>query len=448
MAAPNKSVLKVVSLNCRGLVSSLRDVQLLCDQYDVVFLQETWLAKQNLDFLNTISKRHYSYGICSVDYEQKIYSGRPFGGTAILWNKQLKASSLCDIDESIIGLTVDLDGSTMTLVNVYLPYCCEANTDKYLEYLGNLSVICENHQNPNLCILGDFNASSTNMFGSIFKSFCQDQNLILSDDILLPNGTFTYVSEAHGSCSWIDHCVSSSATHKSINKIEVLHNFITSDHRPLSVFFNCNMMSKRDITEPDIPVSNSVKWEKVSQQQKADYSEICKIKLTSINPPLEVLQCTDASCCDQSHLKQIDDLYASVVAALMEASNEAFTPHPQTTSFVPLAGWNRLLKDSHSTARVAYLLWKNNGKPKNGELYDDMVSKRKKFKYELRHCKKRKEQLSADALAEALHADSSPKSFWQKLKSSRKLNSLPALVGGVTGVQKLLRCGKITSAAY
>ena len=49
----------------------------------------------------------------------------------------------------------------MSFINVYLPCCCESNTDKYLEYLGKLSELCEDIQQPNTCIVGDFNASCT-----------------------------------------------------------------------------------------------------------------------------------------------------------------------------------------------------------------------------------------------------------------------------------------------
>ena len=44
----------IVSFNCRGLPSSLLKIQELCKSHDVVLLQETWLAKQQLHTLNSI----------------------------------------------------------------------------------------------------------------------------------------------------------------------------------------------------------------------------------------------------------------------------------------------------------------------------------------------------------------------------------------------------------
>ena len=73
-----------------GLSSSLADIQTLSNAFDIIFLQETWLAKQNLGKLNYIADTHLAYGNYSVDFEDGILTGRPFGGTAVLWNKSLK----------------------------------------------------------------------------------------------------------------------------------------------------------------------------------------------------------------------------------------------------------------------------------------------------------------------------------------------------------------------
>jgi len=40
--------------------------------------------------------------------------------------------------------------------------------------------------------------------------------MTLSDDIMLPADSFTYVSDSHRSCSWLDQYVSSTSAHDSI----------------------------------------------------------------------------------------------------------------------------------------------------------------------------------------------------------------------------------------
>ena len=82
-------------------------------------------------------------------------------------------------------------------------------------------------------ILGDFNASAANAFGLILKEFCGENDLILSDEVMLPQNSFTYVSEINGCKSWIDHCVTSFSAHQSITNMKILHEFIISDHKPI-----------------------------------------------------------------------------------------------------------------------------------------------------------------------------------------------------------------------
>ena len=89
LMAGSNLLLNVVSYNCHGLKSSLPDVLELCKQFEVVCLQETWLPKQNLDLLSSISSDHYAVGLSDCNYESQIIKGRPYGGCAILYHKSL-----------------------------------------------------------------------------------------------------------------------------------------------------------------------------------------------------------------------------------------------------------------------------------------------------------------------------------------------------------------------
>ena len=130
-----------------------------------IFLQETWLAKQTLDKLTDISDNHFACGIAE-DYTKGITSGRPYGGTAILWNKKLNAKIFMNQDQSIIGREVCLGSSSLNFLNVYMPYyCCDSNYDEYINYLCKISTFCDETDSPNVLIVGDFNACPNNNFG-------------------------------------------------------------------------------------------------------------------------------------------------------------------------------------------------------------------------------------------------------------------------------------------
>ena len=94
--------------------------------------------------------------------------------------------------------------------------------------------------------------------------------------------------------------MSSCAAQNSITKIEVLHNFITFDHHPLSITFNCKFFTRIAVDEP-IPDYFNVKWSKVSQTNKANYHEATKHYLNNNVFPFDVIKCNDAHCYDHKN---------------------------------------------------------------------------------------------------------------------------------------------------
>ena len=157
--------LSVVSYNCRGFNSSMPDVYELLQNYQTVFLQDTWLAKLQLDKLSTICPNHYTDGRADFDFGDGIFLGRGHGGTAIYWSKDIKASTFSNCDGSIIGLRVSLANSDLCLVNVYLPCCCPNNTDDFLEYLGKIKSLCDDLQCPNICFMGTLMPAPVTLLG-------------------------------------------------------------------------------------------------------------------------------------------------------------------------------------------------------------------------------------------------------------------------------------------
>ena len=48
-------MLEVITYNCQGLKNSLQDVSKLCQYYDFIFLQETWLFNFELHMLSSVT---------------------------------------------------------------------------------------------------------------------------------------------------------------------------------------------------------------------------------------------------------------------------------------------------------------------------------------------------------------------------------------------------------
>ena len=78
-------------------------IQELCKSHDVILLQKTWLAKQQLHSLNSIHDDFLFVGTSCMDLEDGVMTGRPHGDTAVLWRKALTAYPVSNVDKSIVG---------------------------------------------------------------------------------------------------------------------------------------------------------------------------------------------------------------------------------------------------------------------------------------------------------------------------------------------------------
>eukprot|EP00918_Siedleckia_nematoides_P057133 GHVU01124629.1.p1 GENE.GHVU01124629.1~~GHVU01124629.1.p1 ORF type:complete len:121 (+),score=10.76 GHVU01124629.1:310-672(+) len=104
-------------------------------------------------------------------------------------------------------------------------------------------------------------------------------------------------------------------------------------------------------------------------------------------------------------------------------------------------GWNDICKDVHSKARDAFLMWRNNGSPKYGPIFDIMKQSRALFKLTLRQCKSNKNNVIADTLAKRYLLKDS-KAFWSIIQKECNNNTKVCAntINNVTGKENI--CNK------
>ena len=282
-------MIQICSFNCNSLKNSLTEVSELCSRYDLIFLQEIWLGKFELSSLNSIHNDFWGLGVTAFDSSNALLKGRPYGGIAILWRKTLQPSiSVKAINERIMQINVTTDIGLVSLLNVYLPtdYRDMDSLDEFGMCIGQLAAVLDDIS-CSTCyygIIGDCNANS---YGSKFytelSAFCIDQGLVISDVILLESGTsnvYTFVSAAHGSTSWIDHCLSSSPLHARIQSISVLCDITVSDHMPLVIELQLQPTAVvAPIPEPPRPPKLS--WKSASVRSITAYNDLILQHLVS-----------------------------------------------------------------------------------------------------------------------------------------------------------------------
>jgi len=437
--------LRVVSFNCKNAKTSLVEIYALCNSNDVILLQETWLARSEIDVLRSLHPDFCADGVSAFD-DSALLVGRPHGGVAVMWRSTLTAHvSVLKIEREkrIMGICIDCGNAPYLFLNVYFP--CDNSTDvNYDEFMNILScaiTTVDDHPSLVAYIVGDMNACTRrpSVFGRELRSTCDDNGLVISDVQLLGDDTFTFFSEAHQTVSWLDHCLSTPLAHQRITAMEVRYDVLSSDHFPLAM---TDSLPMAPASEPAMRPSNldlsapSPCWDRASDQDRQLYSACTENELLAITLPTDALACTDVCCTDPLHRRALDNLNKDITNALLMAAQHAI-PSRRRGSHRTVPGWNELVRDYHAAARLAFLVWVRDGKPRHGPTHQEMHSTRLRFKYALRECKRREDSIRADKLANDL-LDKDCVTFWRDVKTQQSSKApLPPSIDGNTGCEAI-----------
>lgn len=95
--------------------------------------------------------------------------------------------------------------------SVYMPTNIEDNLNEFMKCLAQVSAIIESNHVECAIVLGDFNAHPGTLFGKELLDYCREQSLQCLDLDKLESNTYTFVSDAHETCRWLDHCIVTAA---------------------------------------------------------------------------------------------------------------------------------------------------------------------------------------------------------------------------------------------
>ena len=436
-------MIQICTYNCNSLKNSLLEVRRLCDSNDIIYLQETWLAKFELFMLNQIHDDFIGLGVSAFDSSSALLSGRPYGGIAILWKKSLQGSVKAKvISDRIMVMDIATNLGVICLYNVYLPtdYRNTDSHDQFCLVLGQLSCSVElSCMRTNFVgILGDFNA---NAYGSPFYlelvEYCSENGFVISDVEILgsSSSTYTYISAAHGTTSWLDHCICSFSLHSAIQSVCINYDGYSSDHLPLIVSFASQPMLQI-LEETVCSSSPKLCWTSATREQVVMYNEVIREKISLFEESVvdEISTECGIDCVNESHIDTLSFCYKGFIEALRFSGNLCLAGRSNRTNNAKfIRGWNESVKLKHGVARHAFLLWKSCGSPKEGRIAMQMRQTRLAFKYALRKCKREQLKHEAGRLAASLF-NKQYDHFWVLVK--RRLGAgtpLPPSVGNVSG---------------
>ncbi|KAM3619481.1 uncharacterized protein V6R79_009005 [Siganus canaliculatus] len=184
--------INVQSYNCRSLRlgQSAADkarrivVDRLLEHCDILCLQETFLAKQDLEGLNSISDNFHGVGESTTDLSLGLKRGRSPGGVAIMWNKKLdSAINVIRLDvDWCIAVQLTQHDKDFIILNIYTPYECQLNEDNYVNKLAFISSYLQKECFTNIFIVGDMNADISDK--SKGTAFFRASTLIVPEELV------------------------------------------------------------------------------------------------------------------------------------------------------------------------------------------------------------------------------------------------------------------------
>ena len=386
-------MIKVASYNCNSIRCNIENVKDLLKRNDIVALQELMLLEDDLGYLSGIDSNMSHTAFVRDNIENGINTGRPSKGVALFWNKSFTSIVPLKINEWLIGIIFESAIGRTLILNVYLPYD-NGSTDSIDNYRSSLAIIesvLDDQTVNNVCILGDFNADpQKGRFWSELLFLINNYNLI-PDINYLSNDSFTYLSPAHNTTSWLDHILCSQNLCNYVSEISINYDLSLYDHFPVEISFNVDLEINKNKRIVDI--ESFIDWDRLSDVDKDSYR--CNLDRLIGSLPLD--PCFDCNGCDdQQHKDNLSNIYQSLTDILLNSSDEFSI---RRKSFKAVPGWNAQVKELYKKASLKFLTWKNLGKPSYGLALDEMKESRNEFKNAFRVCKNDKNRIINEKIA-------------------------------------------------
>ena len=451
-------LVKVVSYNCRGFpktpakLNLKPTVNLLLNDtsIDIICMQETFLSKQDLGCLNVIHKDYQGIGTSTRDTRDGLIKGHPSGGVAILYRtKQAKHITPLYFNlDWVIGISINNTNNKHIILCVYMKTASGGHGDNreiFQGQLEELKMIIEDLDTTSVTIIGDLNADVVNPshpHGPLLKQFSGENSLVISSEQLLPNDSFSFISEMNpGQVSWLDHCISTQDGHNIINSMLIDYQLSCRDHIPLVLVLG---LDKLPTVEDEVnAVSPKISWDKYSSTKLKEYSLMSDLCQSRIYIPNEAIDCKNINCNLDDHISKIKIFYDNICKSLVESSNAVFGVK-KSKKFDCKPGFNEHVKDLHDVARKRFVAWREANKPRdpNNPFFREMAVSRAKFKLALRFIKRFENQLRQDAIADAM-CEESEGNFWKEVKKQSPNNvPIPTSIEDATGKKEVVSMWK------
>ena len=375
-----------------------------------------------------------SYHGNSAMNEKELLIGRPHGGCAIVWSNQLNCKFLpIEINhERLCAVKIYMDNNiSLLVVNVYLPcdsYYRDAQYEKTVDILNLISSIIHEQNCDLTMIAGDLNTQFLRNTPHVraVKSFLDNNHLRSGLEHVLAEVDYTYQSFSNNSKSLIDHICVCDNLFGNINEyitVDSVENM--SDHLAVVCGFDRQILSQN---LSDRVFQQRAAWHKATLCNIKEYQDTLDELLSTVPLPHNAVTCGNFHCSVRnSHGDDIDKFINNIVQCCINAEAMCI-PCTSNKQKGGMPGWNDFVRGQHAEALYWHNLWKDAGRPAEGELASKMRRSRNDYHYSVRFCKRNKDNIAAAKMADAL-THGKNRNFWSEIRKGQKTTkSIPCLV--------------------
>ena len=148
-------------------------------------------------------------------------------------------------------------------------------------------------------------------------------------------------------------------------------------------------------------------------------------------------------CSNKDYLDRISDLYNSIIISIEIAVAEYRRRRVKNNKSKLIPGWNKNIKSLYDNARLNYLDWLNNGRPRNHVSFDNMKISRSEFKRMLKYCKDSvNEQMLLSINEKCKNND--VKDFWMEVCKRRGNAKTVGVIDGIVDPNEVIKIFKVS----
>ena len=434
--------LNIASYNSTGLgVGQMDYINSILDsnQIDILLLQEIWLLQN--DIIPKLSKIHDNYycsGVSGIDQDVLLH-GRPYGGMAVMWRKDLTKSYQTFTTESrrICGINFKLsNGLSLLVLCIYMPVDNRSQTVVDYEFdqcVGEVDTLIEKYQCDFVVVGGDLNIDlqRNNAHVECFKDCAIRNELVFTWQYADDPGTATFSSATMTSAgSQIDHILVSKKLSDCIKSVGVCE--IPSDHghRPVLLCLKMQQFTRFSIKHPSVNnKQEKIAWHKVTYEHYDQYRLRVK-QLVKDNGLLECFsQCQDMGCGKHDHFDIIDLMCNAITDICYQAGFDSFPKCKKAPKLAPF--WNENIKPFRDDSLFWGKIWKDCGRPSTGVVYELYKKSRRLYHYAVRNHKNKLKDLRNSRIAESM-SKNKHRDLWKELRKLKAYHNVtPVSVDGM-----------------